>query len=184
MEFAKTEIANGFYAARKPIEIWDVNVDKIVISKLVKIKTNSKYLIGYLDRDIGPLVSIMPKMSGYVKAFKVEDKTNKLMSFRIDEKLSEEYKAIWTKIKDLINIRKTRYRKTKIRAYGDNVYTNFHGLNAPEYDQECESFTVIFIDSLFVYQNKYYLQVYLKNCAYKIVKKQVVDYLDENVFED
>ena len=114
MEFAKTEIANGFYAARKPIEIWDVNVDKIVISKLVKIKTNSKYLIGYLDKDIGPLVSIMPKMSGYVKAFKAEDKTNKLMSFRIDEKLSEEYKAIWTKIKDVINIRKTKNQKPDI----------------------------------------------------------------------
>ena len=90
MEFAKTEIANGFYAARKPIEIWDVNADKIVISKLVKIKTNSKYLIGYLDKDIGPLVLIMPKMSGYVKVIKVEDKINKLMSFRIDKKLLEE----------------------------------------------------------------------------------------------
>ena len=40
-------------------------------------------------------------MSGYVKTFKVEDKINKLMSFRIDdEKLLEKYKAIWTKIKD------------------------------------------------------------------------------------
>ena len=110
--FGKTEIAKErFYAARKPIKIWNVNVDKKVISKLVKIKTNSKYLIGYLDNDIRPLVSIMPKMSGYVKAFKVEDKTNKLMSFRIDEKLLEEYKAIWTKIKDLINIRKTKNQK-------------------------------------------------------------------------
>ena len=30
-----------FYAAEKPIKIWDVNVD-IVISKLVKTKTNSR----------------------------------------------------------------------------------------------------------------------------------------------
>ena len=37
----------------------------------------------------------MPKMSGYVKTFKVEDKINKLMSFHIDdEQLLEEYKAI------------------------------------------------------------------------------------------
>ena len=43
-------------------------------------------------------------MSGYVKAFKDgdKDKSNKLMSFRIDdEKLLEKYKAIWTKIEDL-----------------------------------------------------------------------------------
>ena len=54
----------------------------------------------------------------------------------------------------------------------------------PEDDIECESFTVIYIDYLLVYENKYYLQVYLDNCAYKIVNKQMTDYLDENVFED
>ena len=59
---------------KKPIKSWDVNVDNIVISKFVKTKTNSKYLIGYLDKDIRPLVLIMPKMSGYVKTFKDEDK--------------------------------------------------------------------------------------------------------------
>ena len=49
---------------------------------------------------------------------------------------------------------------------------------------ECESFTVISIDSLLVYKNKCYLQIYLDNCAYKIVNKQMTDYLDENLFED
>ena len=61
------------YAAKKPIKIWDVNVDNIVISKLVKTKTNSKYLIGY-SKVVRPLVLIMPKMSGYVKTFKVKDR--------------------------------------------------------------------------------------------------------------
>ena len=51
----------------------------------------------------------------------------------------------------------------------------------PENDIECESFTVISIDSLLVYENKYYLQVYLDNCVYKIVHKQMTDYLDENL---
>ena len=75
VKFGKTEIAKEkFYAAKKPIKIWDVNVDNIVISKLVKTKTNSKYLIGYSDKDIRPLILIMPKMNGCVKTFKVEDK--------------------------------------------------------------------------------------------------------------
>ena len=74
----------------------------IVISKLVKTKTNSKYLIGYLDKAIRPLVLIMPKMSGYVKTFKVKKGNNKLMSFPInDKKLLEMYKAIWIKIEGL-----------------------------------------------------------------------------------
>ena len=54
----------------------------------------------------------------------------------------------------------------------------------PEDDIECESFIVIFIDSLLVYENQYYLKTYLSNCAYKIVNKQMTDYLHENVFED
>ena len=37
---------------------------------------------------------------------------------------------------------------------------------------------------LFAYiRNKYYLQVYLHNCADKVVNKQMIDYLDENRFE-
>ena len=56
------------------------------------------------DKAIGPLVLIMPKMSGYVKIFKVKEGDNKLISFRIDdEKLLEKYKATWTKIEDLKN---------------------------------------------------------------------------------
>ena len=36
------------------------------------------YLIEYLDKDIWPLVLIIPKTSWYVKTFKVENKSNKL----------------------------------------------------------------------------------------------------------
>ena len=111
------------------------------------------------------------------------------MSFRInDEKLLEKYKAIWTKIEDLkyielnaLPVYDDRYIKTKIKTYGDKVYTNFCGLNVPEDDIECESFKVISIDSLLVYKNKCYLQVYLDNCAHKII--DMIDYLGENPLE-
>ena len=72
---------------KKPINVWDPNVDNIVTSMLVKRKTNSNYMIGYLDSDIRPLDLILPKMSGYVKTFKDkgEDNNNKLTSLRIDD---------------------------------------------------------------------------------------------------
>ena len=54
----------------------------------------------------------------------------------------------------------------------------------PEDDIECESLTVVSIDSLLVYENKYYLQVCLENCAYKVTNKQMTDYLDDSLFED
>ena len=47
--------------------------------------------------------------------------------------------------------------KTKIGPHSDKVYTNFHGINVSEVDIECESFTVISIDSLLVQENRYYL---------------------------
>ena len=59
---------------KKTINIWDVNTNNIVIPKLIKTKTNSMYLIGYLDKVIKPLALILPKMSKYVKTFKVKDR--------------------------------------------------------------------------------------------------------------
>ena len=88
--FGKTGIAKEkFFALKKLIKICHINVNNIVISKLVKTKSNSKYLIKYLDKNIRQLVFIMPKMSGYVKPFKCKegdkDKNYELMSFRIDD---------------------------------------------------------------------------------------------------
>ena len=90
-----------FRASKRPIKIWDVNIDNFIISKLVKTETNSKYLIGYLDKARRPLVLIIPKIIGYVKTFKVKEGYNKLMSFRVDdEKVLKKYKALLTKIED------------------------------------------------------------------------------------
>ena len=76
-----------------------------------------------------------------------------------------------------------RYIKTKIRTYGNKVYTNFRGLNVPNDEIEFECFTVFSIDSLLAYKNKYYLHVYLDNCAYKVTEKRMTDCLDDNLFE-
>ena len=57
-------------------------------------------------------------------------------------------------------------------------------MNSSEDDVKFESFTVISIDSLLVYKNKDFLQVYFDNCAYQITNNQMTDYLDDNLFED
>ena len=173
--------------------------------------TYYEYLIGYLDEVIRPLVLILPKLGRYVKTFKVKDgvkdKSNKLMSFRMDDdKLLEKYKIICTKVEDLQNNRLNdlpiyddRYLKTKIRTQYEKSYTNFHDLNVSEDGEECQFFTIITywffyffmktniqaifftiisIGSLLVYENKY-----LDNCAYEIVDNQMTDYLDDNLFK-
>ena len=124
----------------------------ILISNLTETRNNSKYLIGYLNEFIRPLVLMFSEMSGYVKTFK--EKNNKLMSLHItdEKKLLEKYKTIWTKIVDLRNIELNvlpvhddRYITTKIRTYGDKGYPNVGGLKVPEDGVECES-----VDSLLV----------------------------------
>ena len=110
LRFVEIKVAKEeLWGAKKPIRIWDVDLDKLVISKLVKTYKSSNYFIGYLDKVIRPLVLILPKMSGYVKTFKDDsedkNKTNKLMNLCIDDhKLLEKYKTIWTMIENLKSI--------------------------------------------------------------------------------
>ena len=56
-----------------------------------------------------------------------------------------------------------RHMKNKIRTYGDKFSTNFCGLNVTD-GVECKSFTVNYIDSLPVHENKYCLLVHLEFC--------------------
>ena len=81
LRFGETKVSKEiFYGAKKPINIWDVNVDNIVVSKLIKTNNNSKYLIGHLDEVIKQLVLILPKMSGYIKTSKINMKINRINS--------------------------------------------------------------------------------------------------------
>ena len=103
-----------------------------------------------------------------VKTLKVKDgekdKSNKLISFRIDdEKLLEKYEAIGTKIEDLKNIELNallvyddRYIKAKTRTYGDKLFANFRGSNVAKDDSgKFDSFTVIYTGSLLLPANMF-----------------------------
>ena len=76
-----------------------------------------------------------------------------------------------------------RYIKANKNIWYIKVYINFRGLNVQEDDIECEYFTIISIDLLLIWENKYFLQVYLDKCAYKIIEKQITDYVGDNPFE-
>ena len=85
------------------------------------------------------------------------------MYFGIDrEKIFKKYKTIWIKTEDsknidldILSVYDNIYIKTKLRTYGDKVYTNFHGLNVPEDGVEYKSFTITYIDSLLFSDSKY-----------------------------
>ena len=119
-------------------------------------------------------------MKGYVRTFKIKngDTNNKLMSFSIDDdKLLEKYKTNSTKIEgrleniilSSLSVYDDRYIKAEIKTYSDKVYYRFSNSTVLEKEVECKSLTIISIDSLLGYYNKYYIQVYLENSAHKML---------------
>ena len=110
------------------------------------------------------------------------------MSFRIGgEKLLGKCKTIQIKIEDLKNFELNaglvcgdKYIKAKKIIYNDKFCINFCALNVPKANTECQFFTIFSVDSFFGYKT---LQVYLGNCTFKIVNKQMIDYLGDNPFE-
>ena len=77
---------NIFYRSRKPFDVSDIDVNRIVISKEVVYGTKNslKYFIGYNDEEdvIRPLLLKLPQMIGYLKEF--DDSIT--MSLRVDDK--------------------------------------------------------------------------------------------------
>ena len=76
MRFREIKVAKEkFYASKKPVNIWDVNTDNIAISQLIQTKTNSKYLIGYLDKVIRSLVLVLSSWVDILRHLKLKIKT-------------------------------------------------------------------------------------------------------------
>ena len=80
-----------FHKSKKPIDLFSVDLDKIVVSD--KFKHNDegfKYFIGYQkDMLVKPLCIILPQMNAYIKYF---DNGGKNMSFMIkDDNVWDKY---------------------------------------------------------------------------------------------
>ena len=132
---------SSFYKNKKLFSFNDIDVNKILVSKIESYGTKNslKYFIGYNDGDvIRPLCILIPQKIGYVKHFD----SNKTMSFKVsDNKLLKKYKKIWEKVGNLLNIKfdsepaygdVDKYIKTKIKIYGDRMNTNFQGQKVPK----------------------------------------------------
>ena len=60
-----------FYNNKKQFNIEDIDINKILISKLETYKNNMrKYITGYSDNTISPLQLFLPKMTDYLNIFK------------------------------------------------------------------------------------------------------------------
>ena len=163
---------------KKAIDLYLVEIGKIVVSDRFKhSEEGSKFFIGYQEDEIvKPLCIILPQMNGYIKYF---DNGGKNMSFSIKNyKIWGKYEDIWDVIKNKPNIKfhsqpiyENKYLKAKIREFNGNMKTNFLGNGIPKETMYYTCIAFINLDSVLKIDKRYYPQVYLEECKYKL--KQV-----------
>ena len=131
----KSKKSHLYIKNKKIFNIYDINVNKILVSKKETYGkyNSSKYFIGYNDnRVIRPLYLFISQMAGYINKF---DKNKITMSLMIKYiQLFKKYNKIWKKNEKLMKIdsnTKTtyddddddddddKYIKTKIKTYKD-----------------------------------------------------------------
>ena len=181
---------SDFYKNKKVIKIYDIDVNKILVSKEepYDTKTSFKYLIGYNDNDIiGPLCIRLPQMTSFVRKF--EDNTT--ISFKIsDKQLLKKYNQIWKKVEKLLKIEfdseavygdNDKYIKTKIKIYAGSMITNFQRKKILKEKAPCERLSIIMLDSVIKAKKKYYPQTLLEECKYGQEEIKMENLIDDDL---
>ena len=179
-----------------------VDLSQIVVSIKWKLNdTTYKYFCGYLNNDttglssleriIKPLCVILPQMNGYIKYF---DDGGKNMSFVTDdEKVYEKYDEIWNVVKGLLKlkfttspIRDDKYILAKLKIFRKKYITTFNNNNniVPIEKNNYICIPVIDIDSVLKIVKKVYPQAYLEQCKYKLRKRKIVNYVNDEIIDE
>ena len=129
-------------------------------------------------------------MDGYIKCF---DDGGKNMSFVTDdEKIYKKYNKIWEVIRNLLKtdfsvspVRDDIYLVAKLKIFNKINRTKFNTNNAiPIEKDHYICIPVIDIDSVLKIDKKAYLQAYLEQCKYKLKKRKIVNYIDDEIIDE
>ena len=193
IKFGNKEVnKKEFCSSKQAISLDSVDLNKIVVSKKWKINdTTYKHICGYLNNDtIQPLCVILPQMDGYIKYF---DDGGKNTSFVTDdEKNYKKYNEIGEVIRNLLKIdftvnpvRDDIYLVAKLKIFNKINRTTFNNNNyIPMEKNRYICIPVTDIDSVLKVDKRAYPQAYLEQCKYKLKKKKIVNYIDENSDSD
>ena len=202
IKFGEKEVyKTKFYSSKQAISLDFVDLNKIVVSKKWKVNdTTYKHICGYLNNDtIQPLCVILPQMNGYIKYF---DDGGKNMSFVTDdEEIYEKYNEIWEVIRKLLkvdftvgSVRDDKYLVAKLKIFvrinrttfnNNNNNNNSNNNNAiPIEKSHYICIPAIDIDSVLKIDKRAYSQVYLEQCKYKLKKRKIVNYIDDEIIDE
>ena len=179
---------NKIYMSKEPTVLMSVSIDRIVVSdKFNHDNDGYKCFIGYQEGEIvKPLCIILPQTSRCIKYFEYGGMK---MSFLIkDDEVLEKYEQIWDLIRNKLKIKfhskptyDKKYSKTKLREYDGEIKTKFLGNGIPKENMHYTCIASITIDSVMRMDKKYFPQVYLEECKYKIKKIQMSRFINTEV---
>ena len=181
-----------FYSSKQAISLDSVYLSKIVVSNKWKInETTYKYLCGYLNNDvIQPLCVILPQMSGYIKYF--DDGGKNMSVVTDDEEVYKKYNEIWEVVRKLLKVKFTvnpirddKYIIAKLKIFNGTNRTTFTNNIIPIERNNYACIATIDIDSVLKIDNKIaYPQAYLEQCKYKLRKRKIVNFIDDEIIDD
>ena len=187
----KIKFGNKEVNKKQAISLDSVDLNKIVVSKKWKIDdTTCKYFCGYLNNDvIKPLCVILPQMNRYIKYF---NDGGKNMSFVTDnEKVYEKYNKIWEVIRNLSKIdftvnpvRDDIYLVVKLKIFNKINKTTFTDNAIPIEKNHYICIPAIDIDSVLKIDKRLYPQAYLEQCKYKLKKRKIVNYINDEIIDE
>ena len=188
IKFGNKEVnKKEFYSSKQAISLDSVDLNKIVVSKKWKINdTAYKYIFGYLNND-----TIQPLCVIYI--IKYFDDGGKNMSFVTDdEKIYKKSNELWEVVRNLLKIdftvnpvRDDMYLVAKMKIFDRRNRTTFNNNNyIPMERNHYICIPVIDIDSVLKIDKRAYPQAYLEHCKYKLKKRKIVNYIDDEIIDE
>ena len=125
------------------------------------------------------------QMNGYIKYF---ENGGKNISFLIkDGNVLDKYNEMWNVIKNKIGIKfhsKPIYDQIYIKAKDGVIKTNFLGNSVRKENMHYTRIACVTIDSVMKMDKKYFPQVYLEECKYKVKKIQMSRFINAELKSD
>ena len=164
-------------------------LDSVDLSKIV-VSSRCKFFCGYLNNNsIKALCVILLQVDGYIKYF---DDGGKDMSFITDdEKIYEKYNEVWEVIRKLLKVnfavnpvRDDKYLVAKLKIFAGINRTTFNNNSIPIERNHYICIPAIDIDSVLKIDKRAYPQAYLEQCKYKLKKRKIVNYIDDEIIDE
>ena len=189
----KKLIKKEFCSSKQAISLDSVDLNKIVVSKKWKINdTTYKHICGYLNNDtntIQPLRVILPQMDEYIKYF--DDGGKNMLFVTDDEKIYKKYNEIWEVVRNLLKIDFTvnpvqddTYLVAKLKIFNKMNRTTFTDNAIPIENDHYICIPVIDIDLVLKIDKETYPQAYLEQRKYKLKKRKIVNYIDDEIIDE